>query len=98
LFGVLQQAAGDARGQFDASLTDVQYPDRGKFLTQLAEKMGSTSRLPTISEIEQLWFELQREMTESGRVVRFPAQVITAGGDVATRQVVRVGVFNLVAD
>jgi len=73
LFGVLQQAAGDARGQFESSLTHVQYPDRIAFLNDLAQKMGQTSRLASIEEIEQLWFELQREMTESGKVVRFPA-------------------------
>ena len=28
LFGVLQQASGDARGQFEASLTHVEFPDR----------------------------------------------------------------------
>ncbi|MBI2969863.1 MAG: MotA/TolQ/ExbB proton channel family protein [Gammaproteobacteria bacterium] len=98
LFGVLQQASGDARGQFDNSLTNIQYPDRGKFLTQLAEKMGSTSQLASLEEIERLWFELQREMTESGKVVRFPATVITPEGDELQMEVIRVGVFNIVAD
>ncbi len=32
LFGVLQQASGDARGNFEASLTQVQFPDRTDFL------------------------------------------------------------------
>ncbi len=97
LFGVLQQAAGDARGQFESSLTHVQYPERIEFLTELAQKMGQTSRLASIEEIERLWFELQREMTESGKVVRFPANVITATGDEVLQDVVRVGAFNVVA-
>jgi biopolymer transport protein ExbB len=70
LFGVLQQAAGDARGNFDTSVTQVQFPDRGEWLTGFAQKMSSTTRMPTLQEIERLWFELQREMTESGKVVR----------------------------
>ena len=98
LFGVLQQAAGDARGQFENSLTHVQFPERVDFLTELAQKMGQSSRLASIEEIEQLWFELQREMTESGKVVRFPARVITANGDEVEQEVVRVGAFNVIAD
>ncbi len=98
LFGVLQQAAGDARGQFESSLTQVQYPERSAFLEDLAQKMGQTSRLASIEEIEQLWFELQREMTESGKVSRFKTKVITAGGEEVERDVVRVGAFNVVSD
>ena len=98
LFGVLQQAAGDARGQFDNSLTNIQYPDRGKFLTALAEKMGSTTQLASLEEIERLWFELQREMTESGKVSKFKAEVITADGQQKQEDIVRVGLFNIVGD
>jgi biopolymer transport protein ExbB len=97
LFGVLQQASGDARGQFENSLTHVQFPERIDFLTELAQKMGQTSRLASLEEIERLWFELQREMTESGKVVRFPAQVVTVDGTEVERNVVRVGAFNVVS-
>ena len=51
-----------------------------------------------MEEIERLWFELQREMTESGKVVRFPAKVITSNGDEVEQNVVRIGAFNVVAD
>lgn len=98
LFGVLQQAAGDARGQFENSVTQVQFPDRSEFLTELAQKMGQTSRLASMEEIERLWFELQREMTESGKVVRFENEIITASGEKAKRGVTRIGVFNVVSD
>jgi len=98
LFGVLQQASGDARGQFENSLTQVQFPDRGAFLTELAQKMGQTSRLASLEEIERLWYELQREMTESGKVVRFPATVVTASGDEAEQEVIRVGAFNVISN
>jgi len=72
LFGVMQQVAGDARSRFDISLTNVQFPNRGNFLENLAKKLGSSSKLPSIEEIEKLWFELQREMTETGKVVNSP--------------------------
>ena len=98
LFGVLQQVSGDARGQFENSYTQVQYPDRTEFLSEFAQKMGQTNRLASLEEIERLWFELQREMTESGKVIRFPTKVVTAEGEQVEREVVRVGLFNAVSD
>jgi biopolymer transport protein ExbB len=98
LFGVLQQAAQDARGTFEASLTNIQYPDRIKFLADLAKKMGQTSKLASLEEIERLWYELQREMTESSKVVRFPATVITVNGDEVKEDVIRVGLFNIIGN
>ena len=98
LFGVLQQAAGDARGNFDTSVTQIQFPDRGEWLTSFAQKMGSTTRMPTLEEIERIWFELQREMTESARVAKINTTVINANGEEETRDVVRVGLFNVVSD
>jgi len=98
LFGVLQQAAGDARGNFDTSVTQIQFPDRGEWLTGFAQKMGSTTRMPTLEEIERIWFELQREMTESARIVKLNTTVINASGEEEQRDVVRVGLFNVVSD
>ena len=98
LFGVLQTAAGDSRATFDASLTNIEYPGRGDFLTELAEKMGSGSELASLEEIEQLWFEIQREMTETGKVKRFRGDVVLPDGEEVQKDVIRVGVFNLIAD
>lgn len=98
LFGVLKQVAGDARGQFESSIISVQYPERDAFLDELVEKMSSTSRLASMADLERLWFELQREMTESGKVVTFPTQIVAADGSEMEAEVTRVGVFNLVAD
>lgn len=99
LFGVLQQVSGDARSQFQNSLTNIEYPDRAQFLTDLAVKMGSSTSLPTIEEIERLWFELQREATEQGKVKRLREfEISTAGGLPQTEDIIRVGPFNLVAD
>jgi len=98
LFGVLQQVAGDTRGQLENSITSAQFPDRGEFLTELAATLGSTSKLASMDEIERLWFELQREMTESGKVVLFSTTVTTADGEKIEQDVVRVGTFNIIAD
>ena len=96
LFGVLQTVSGDAQGRFNESLTSIQFPDRETFLVELGGKMAGASSLASIGEIERLWFELQREVTESGRIVRFNHEITTANGDVINADVVRVGIFNIV--
>jgi len=98
LFGVLQQASGDARGQFETSLTQVQFADRTDFLLDFAKKMGQSNRLASLEEIERLWFELQREMTETGKVASFTTTVVDANGEEAQREVTRIGAFNVVSD
>ncbi len=98
LFGVLQQASGDARGQFETSLTQVQFPDRTDFLLEFAKKMGQSNRLASLEEIERLWFELQREMTETGKVVTFSTTVVNANGEESIQNVTRIGAFNVVSD
>jgi len=98
LFGVLQQASGDARGQFETSVTQVQYPDRTAFLLDFAKKMGQSNRLASLEEIERLWFELQREMTETGKVSSFTTTVVNAVGEEAQQEVTRIGAFNVVSE
>jgi biopolymer transport protein ExbB len=98
LFGHLTSAAGDARSNFDVSLSSAQYPDREVFLNSLVTKMSASDELPTIAEIEKLWFELQREMIESGRVVKFDATVTMPNGDKVDQSVVRFGSFNVVTE
>ena len=98
LFGVLQTVSGDAQGRFNTSLTNIQFPDRESFLVELGNKMAGASSLASIEEIEQLWFELQREVSESGKIVRFPREITRADGEVITTDVVRVGTFNIVFD
>ena len=98
LFGVMQQVAGDTKGLLDHSITSAQFPDRGRFLLELNGKLSSASALPTIEDIEQLWYLLQQEMTETGKVVRFPADVIAADGTEVHEDVVRMGAFNIVSE
>ncbi len=97
LFGVLQTVAGDAQGRFSSSLTSLQYPDRGEFLVELGSKMANANSLAQIEDIERLWFELQREVNESGKISTFSHTVITAGGQQETMPITRVGTFNLVS-
>ncbi|MCB0356381.1 MAG: MotA/TolQ/ExbB proton channel family protein [Bdellovibrionales bacterium] len=94
LFGVVRQVAGDFRGQVQSSVISSQFKNREAFLASLAE----TKSLPSIKELEQLWFEIQREMTQSAKVVTFKTPVVSPSGLEAESAVTRVGSFNLVAD
>ena len=99
LFGHLQSSAGEAAVQFSGSLTGPQYGlERVDFLNELTSKMSETTELPTIREIEGLWYELQREMVASGKVVSFDTTVIDVDGESSTCKVTRVGLFNAVCD
>lgn len=98
LFGVLQQVAGDTRSKFQTSVISAQIPNRGEFLDELAQSMGASSKLASIEEIERLWFELQREMTQSAKVHKFNREVVAANGEKTTSEVIRVGGFNLISN
>ena len=98
LFGVLQQVSGDTRGVLEGSIVSAELPGRGEWLGEFAASMGKSSKLATIEEIERLWYELQREMTESSKVSRFSAEVIKLGGEKVTQEVIRIGSFNLISE
>lgn len=98
LFGHLTSTAGDAVTNFEGSLISTQFADRGDFLTELIDKMSGSDQLPSIEEIERVWYELQREMTESGRIASFTAQVAKPTGDKIEQTVVRIGTFNVVSE
>lgn len=100
LFGVTRQIAGDAANVLQGSMLTVQYPaqdgeeDRAEFLVRIA----AAKSLPSMPELERMWFELQREMTENGKVVRFTTPVLQADNSLVETEVVRVGPFTAVAD
>ena len=89
LFGHLQSSAGEAAVQFSGSTSPQYGIERVKFLNELTAKMSETTELPTIREIEGLWFELQREMAASGQVVSFETSVIDVDGESTTCNVTK---------
>jgi biopolymer transport protein ExbB len=98
LFGHLTSTAGDLRSNLSTSIVSAQMPGRAAFLDSLIEKMNSATQLPTIEEIERLWYEIQLETIESGKVVKFTGTVIKPSGEQATQDVVRIGNFNLLSE
>ena len=94
LFGVVRQVAGDGSAVMYNSLLSAQYPKRDEFFAGL----GKSKSLPSIEELERLWFEIQREMTESGQVVSFPTTIVGADGTPTEAEVVRIGGFLAMSD
>jgi len=94
LFGTVRQMTNDSRSTLDSSMTSAQKPNRGDFLSTMAER----KQQPTITELRDFWILLQEEMTESGKVSRFSVPIITAEGNVEDRNVTRVGVFTAFSD
>ncbi len=93
LFGVVRQVSSDATGILHGSLVSAQYPGRDEFTGKLADSKA----LPSIQALEKLWLTLLQEMTESGKVVKFQAQVVKPGGEERTATVTRVGPFDATA-
>ncbi|RLA21623.1 MAG: hypothetical protein DRQ56_00165 [Gammaproteobacteria bacterium] len=94
LFGVARQVAGDLSANLQTSLISSEYPGRLEALDQIANRKD----LPTIEQLESLWFTLQQEMTESGKSVKFQAEVMSPSGEPEMKQVERLGLFNILAD
>lgn len=92
MFGVVRQTATDLNTVLADSLTSVEVTKRKADLDKLSE----AKELPTINELEDLWYSLQQEMTINGIVSTFDADVITANGETVKQSVTRIGVFNAI--
>ncbi len=93
LFGVVRQVAGDTKGIIDSSLVSAQLKGR----SALADELAQASGLPSMGDLTNLYVLLLEEMAESGKVVRFNTDVITAEGRTTPAEVIRVGVFNVIS-
>lgn len=94
LFGVVRQSANQSIGAISSSIVSAQYPGRDEPLRAVA----SATELPTLGEMEDLWMALLTEMTESGKVSKFDAEVVKLDGGVETKRVTRFGTFHLTTD
>ena len=93
MFGVSRAAAANAYGQITTSIVSAEYPDRGEALNRIA----NAKVIPALADLEELWFALQTEMTESGKISKFPVEVINLDGTKSTETITRIGTFNLVS-
>src|SRR5687767_11222027 len=86
MFGVVRQVANDFSSVVHNSLISAQYTDREAFVTKLA----ASKSLPSMQDLERFWFELQREMTETGNVAKFKTSVVTPKGESVEQVVTRI--------
>lgn len=90
MFGVVRQVANDFASTLNNSMISAEYPGRVAFATNLAQSKA----LPSITDLERFWFELQREMTETGKVVNFKTTVVAPDGSPTEAMVTRIGPFS----
>ncbi|MCZ0932860.1 MAG: hypothetical protein OXJ52_06900, partial [Oligoflexia bacterium] len=93
LFGVVKQTAGETKALFENSVISAEYKNRADFM----KKISSKKNLPNSSDLEMLWFLIQQEMTESGKVTHFKQEVLKTNGKTEIQNIVRLGSFNLVS-
>ena len=86
-------AAADAFGAISSSIVSAEYPGRGEALSRIA----NSKEIPALEDLEELWFALQTEMTQSGEVSQFNVEVTSLDGSKSTQSVTRIGTFNLVS-
>ena len=96
LFGIVRQTAGESKGQFMLSLTNIEFPERIEFLGDLAERKSLD--LPTTEELERLWYEILNELNQSGKVKSYNADILTKSGELVNQDILRIGVFNSVSN
>ena len=96
LFGIVRQTAGESKGQFMLSLTNIEFPDRIEFLGDLAERKSLD--LPSTEELERLWYEILNELNQSGKIKSYNTDILTKSGELVNQDVMRIGVFNSVSN
>ena len=95
LFGVVRQISGDVLSVVNDSMVSAEFPQRGEFLSALAQ----AKELPTTAELRKLWASMVHEISEAGKISKFNADVIDANGEKhENTAVVRIGVFNAISD
>jgi len=94
MIGVVRQVAGDSAARFQRSVVTAQYPGRHEFLETLAQ----AKVFPEIPEIRRLWVEIQTEMTEQSKIVKFTTEIVNRDGRKEQRTIDRIGGFNLVSN
>lgn len=105
LFGVTRQVAGDAATVLSQSMLTTQYetPAQGEDRADFLRRIAGATALPSITELERLWYEILREMADTAKVVKYRTPVarlddettpdVDESQQTEERDVVRVGPF-----
>jgi biopolymer transport protein ExbB len=100
LFGLSRQVANDTSSILQQSLITTQFPPAQgeQWRDEFMRSYAAARTTPTSTELQRVWFEIQREMTASGQVARFNTRVVQPGGEEVDAQVVRIGPFTATSD
>ena len=90
MFGVVRQMGGDFKSFLIDSCTSAYIKNRDEELSNMLE----TKELPGIKKLERLWYLMQQEMNESGKIKRQNIDVIKANGEIQKRRIISIGLFN----
>lgn len=96
LFGVLQQAAGDAKSVIGTSHISVDTDGRMADIDNLVAKASDTAELPSIDEIRSWPSVMVQEMIGSGEVKTFSHEVRGIDGNTYQADITRIGDFGIV--
>ncbi len=94
IFKQSRQLARDIQARFHHSLISAEKPERTAQLQALSDSQETLS----LAQIKQLWHLMLEDMVANSEIQRFQAALITADGQEAQREVLRVGSFNATAD
>lgn len=100
LFGLSRQAAGDVATILDQSLINSQFqpPKGGLGRVAFLRAFADARQTPIAAELERLWYEIHREMTAQGEVLRYQTQVVQPNGVAEPVEVVRIGPFTALSN
>jgi len=89
MFGVVRQVSQDVAGIRENSLLANEIGRRSELLDQLSESKA----LPSITELEELWFEMQLHMTKQGESKSYSTTYLDAAGKKVQGEIAHIGPF-----
>ena len=89
MFGVVRQVSQDMASIRENSLLAVEIGAQSEVLNKLADSKA----LPSINELEQLWYELQLQMTKQGESKRFSGNYVNVYGENKKEEIAHIGPF-----
>ena len=93
MYAGIRQSAGEFRTVAEDSFVTAQFPKRLDFL----ERLATQKELPSIRQIDTLWYALTQDLAEGGKVARFDAEVVDLYGQREQRTVTRLGTFSAIS-
>jgi len=88
VFGVAKEVAAELSPILLDSMTSADYPNRTDELA-----FAESKRVPELKDLQNLWYQLQLEMTASGEIKQFETAVTDINGLSEETTVLRVGPF-----